>query len=104
MELKEYNELKLYRSEDELCTILELISDKINFNGYEEQELILLVKEILDIDILSLSYTVREQLLSTLCDAVSYYDIRNKVDWGRVLSIRNDIEDDLKEYIEEFFM
>ena len=101
---EECNQLKLYKSEQELCAVLELISDKIEFKGYDIQEIVLLVKEMLEINILSLNYVAREQLLSTLCDAVSHYDIQKTINWDKLLMIKNKVEDDLKEYIEDFFV
>jgi len=102
--LKDYDRLKSYKDEQELYIILAEIGDTIEFEGYDIQDIVLLVKEILEINILYLNYTTREQLLSTLCDAVSYYDIRNIVNWERVLNIKNDVEEDLKEYITDFFI
>lgn len=103
MYLKEYKELENYKDELELCNILELIGDKVNFRGYEEQELLTLVKRILEIDILSLNYTARELVLSVLCDAVSRYDILSKINWSKIIGMKESVEDDLKEYIEDFF-
>lgn len=81
---------------------IEEIGDKILFRGYNQEQILSLVNELLKIDLLSVDYGTREQVLNVLCDAVSYYDIHSKINWSNILSIKNRLEDDLKEYIEEF--
>ncbi len=81
---------------------IEEIDDKILFRGYNQEQILSLVNELLKIDLLSVDYGTREQVLNVLCDAVSYYDIHSKINWSNILSIKNRLEDDLKEYIEEF--
>ena len=80
---------------------IEEIGDKILFRGYNQEQILSLVNELLKIDLLSVDYGTREQVLNVLCDAVSYYDIHSKINWSNILSIKNRLEDDLKEYIEE---
>ena len=36
-----------------------------------------------------------------ICDAVNYYDIRRDMDCEPLLAIRDDLEEDLKEYVDE---
>ena len=81
---------------------IEEIDDKILFRGYNQEQILSMVNELLKIDLLSVDYGTREQVLNVLCDAVSYYDIHSKINWSNILSIKNRLEDDLKEYIEEF--
>lgn len=81
---------------------IEEIGDRILFRGYNQEQILSLVNELLKIDLLSVDYGTREQVLNVLCDAVSYYDIHSKINWSNILSIKNRLEDDLKEYIEEF--
>ena len=44
----------------------------------------------------------RQEILHLLCDAISYYKISNCVTWARIVDIKKKLEDDLKEYVEEF--
>lgn len=102
MDLDECKLLCSYKDEEELEKVVELIGDKIIFKGYQECEVITLVELLLNIDILSLKYSARELILNTLCDAVAYYDIYSKINWEKIQQIRDDVEDDLKEYIDDF--
>lgn len=88
--------------ESDLLKTAEEISDKIRFRGYNQEQILHLVNELVKIDLLSVNYEIREQILSTLCDAVSYYDICSKVNWSNIINIKDNLEDDLKEYVEEF--
>ena len=36
-----------------------------------------------------------------ICDAVNYYDIGKDLNWESIIAIREDLEDDLKEYVDE---
>ena len=36
-----------------------------------------------------------------ICDAVNYYDIVKDLNWESIIAIREDLEDDLKEYVDE---
>ena len=102
MRLDELERLKKYRDEDELIIISAEIGDIIRFRGYNKEQLLCLVNELLKINLLSVNYKTREQILDTLCDAVAYYDIHNIVKWDSVMNIKDKLEDDLQEYVEEF--
>ena len=65
MRLDELDRLKEYSDEDDLLKISEEIGDKIRFRGYNQ-----------------------EQVLDVLCDAATYYDIRNIVNWDSIMSMR----------------
>lgn len=101
MRLDELERLKKYSNEDDLLKISEEIGDKIRFRGYEQEQVLCLVNELVRINLLSINYETREQILDVLCDAVAYYDMRNNVNWNSVVSIKNKLEDDLQEYVEE---
>ena len=101
MRLDELERLKKYRDEDELIKISEEIGDKIIFRGYNQEQVLCLVNELLRINLLSVNYETREQILYVLCDAAAYYDIRNIVKWDSVMNIKDKLEDDLQEYVEE---
>ncbi|ADZ85425.1 hypothetical protein [Cellulosilyticum lentocellum] len=103
MKLEEITMLGNWNTEEELIKIIELIEDKISYKGYSEDEVITLVNKLLEINVLSLKYEAREELLNTLCNANSYYNIQEKVDFNNILAIKDELEDDLKEYILELF-
>lgn len=93
---------ELKKQNIDIMETLEEIGDKILFRGYNQEQILCLVNELVKIDLLSVDYGTREQVLNVLCDAVSYYDIHSKINWSNILSIKNRLEDDLKEYVEEF--
>lgn len=103
MELKEINKIEKCTNEDKLIEILEEIGDKVIFRGYQEEQVILLANKLSKLDILSMEYKTREEILSVLCDMVSHYNILSKVNWNHILSLKNQLENDLKEYITDFF-
>ena len=39
--------------------------------------------------------------MNMICDAVNYYDIGKDLNWESIIAIREDLEDDLKEYVDE---
>lgn len=101
MELKELEELKSYSTETDLMKIVEKITDKVYFRGYDRQEIISLVNEIIKIDLLSVKYETREEILYFLCEAVGYYGCLEGVKWESIINIKDKLEDDLKEYVAE---
>lgn len=101
MNLSELENLKIYSDETELRAISEEIGDKISFKGYSQEQVISLVTELLKVDLLSVEYKTREEILNVLCDSALYYRIRDKVNWDGIASIKEHIDADLKEYIEE---
>lgn len=101
MKLDELERLKKYNNEGDLLKISEEIGDKIIFRGYDQEQILFLVNELVRINLLSVNYETREQILYVLCDAISYYDIRSEVKWNNIISIKDKLEDDLKEYVEE---
>lgn len=102
MELSDLEKLKKYETENDLVKIVQEIDDKIVFRGYSKEQVLYLVNEIIKIDLLAVKYDTREEILNLLCDAISYYKISNCVNWARVVDIKDKLEDDLKEYVEEF--
>lgn len=102
MYLEETSKIRKRKSEEELIKIAEKIGDKIIFNDYEEEQVLTLVKTLLELDFLSMKYETREQILSVLCDSVSNYEISSKIDWYNIFKVKDKLEDDLKEYAEEF--
>lgn len=88
-------------SESELKTVIEEISDMILALQYKTSIVIEIFVQMLTLDLLSYSYEIREQILYVMCNAVGYYDIRHEIDLSKLLTIRNDVEKDLQEYIDE---
>ena len=103
MKLKEVSEIEKCTNEDKLIKILEEIGDKVIFRGYQEEQVILLADKLIKLDILSMEYETREEILSVLCDMVSYYDILSKIDRDSILNLEDRLESDLKEYVTDFF-
>lgn len=101
MELKELERLKKYRTESDLIKIVEEINDKVIYKCYSSQQIISLVNEIIKINLLSIKYETREEILYFLCDVVAYYGLLDGVKWKSVINIKDKLEDDLKEYVEE---
>ena len=102
MELDELEKLKKYDKEDDLMELAEKIGDKIIFRGYNQEQVICIVKELVKIDLLSVKYETREAILCVLYDATAYYSIKDQIGWRNILNIKDKLEDDLIEYIEEF--
>ena len=101
MNSNEVARLKTCSDEQKLRELTEEIGDKISFRGYSKDQVIDLVEELLKIDLLSLEYATRETILNVLCDSLLYYDIRNELNFGQLSRIKDRVETDLKEYIEE---
>lgn len=60
------------------------------------------MNEIAKVDLLSVKYETREKILHSLCDALCYYSISDSVNLENIVNVKAKLEDDLKEYIEEF--
>ena len=101
MELNELEKLKKYENEDDLREIVEEIGDKIVFRCYNLEQIINLTTVLVEINLISLNYETKEQILNVLCDAAAYYNIRNTICWENIINIKDELEDDLKEYVEE---
>lgn len=104
MELSDVEKLKKYETENDLVKVVQEIDDKIVFRGYNKEQVLYLVNGIIKIDLLAVKYETREEILHLLCDALSYHDISNCVNWARIVDIKDKLEDDLKEYVEEFIL
>ena len=102
MELKELEKLKNYNTEVGLINVIQEIDDKVVFRGYNNEQILSIVNEIVKIDLLSVRYETREEILHLVCDIISYHDISNSVNWENIIDISDKLEDDLKEYVVEF--
>lgn len=102
MELKELDDLKNYCSEDNLIKAVQEIDDKVIYKAYNKEQILCLINELIAIDLLCVKYETREEVLNLLCDIISYYGISNKGSWEKIIDIKDELEDDLKEYVAEF--
>ncbi len=101
MELKELEKIKKYSTEADLIKIVEEINNKVIFKWYNSQQISALINEIMKIDLLSVKYKTREAILYLLCDIVAYYGFFDDANWESIINIRDNLEDDLKEYVAE---
>ena len=102
MQLEEINIIVNFENEDELIKVAEEIGDKIAFKGYQEEQVVAVANALLKLDLLSMKYETREEVLRVLYDSVSNYKISTKINWDSISEVANRLEDDLKEYVDEF--
>jgi len=88
MELEELKELKQCNTEADLLRLI--------------QQILCLVSEIIGGDLLSIKYETREEILHLMYDVIAYYGFLDGVKWECIIKIKEELEDDLKEYITEF--
>ena len=67
-------------------------------HDYSKEQLLLLIEDYVTINFQGMKYQTREAILNMICDAVNYYDIGKDLNWESIIAIREDLEDDLKEY------
>lgn len=101
MEQEELEELRKQGTEADLVKTVEKIDDKVIFKCYTNQQILGLVNEIIQIDLLSVKYETREEILHFLCDVAAYYGFLDGVKWENIINVKEELEDDLKEYIAE---
>lgn len=89
-------------SENELIKTMQEIDDIIVCRGYQIEQVIRIAQAITEINILSMRYEAREEVINTLCDEVSYYDRKSSIDLSKIISIKYELEDDLQKYIEDY--
>ena len=77
------------------------MDDKIRMHAYSREQLLLLIEDYVILDFQGMKYQTREAILNMLCDAVNYYDIGKDLNWKSMIAIREDLEEDLKEYVDE---
>lgn len=102
MYLEEISIIERFENEDELISVVEEIGDKVVFKGYQEEQMVAVVNALLKLDFLSMKYETREEVLSVLCDSVSNYKISSRINWNNIFKVADKLEDDLKEYVDEF--
>ena len=77
------------------------MDDRIRMHDYSKEQLLLLIEDYVTINFQGMKYQTREAILNMICDAVNYYDIGKDLNWESIIAIREDLEDDLKEYVDE---
>ena len=83
--------------EKKLEELVSNMDDRIRMHDYSKEQLLLLIGDYVTINFQGMKYQTREAILNMICDAVNYYDLN----WESIIAIREDLEDDLKEYVDE---
>ena len=95
------DKLGIANEESEIEEISAYIADDVRNEIYSLEQ----IKEILIIfnkfDLFTLKYKTREQILYTISEIANTYQIKGMCDLNKVFEIRDLLEDDLKEYIDE---
>ena len=87
--------------EKKLEELVSNMDDRIRMHDYSKEQLLLLIEDYVTINFQGMKYQTREAILNMICDAVNYYDIGKDLNWESIIAIREDLEDDLKEYVDE---
>ena len=87
--------------EKKLEELVSNMDDKIRMHAYSREQLLLLIEDYVILDFQGMKYQTREAILNMLCDAVNYYDIGKDLNWESMIAIREYLEEDLKEYVDE---
>lgn len=75
------------------------ISDRVISKVYSQCEINKILEKIYEMDLFSMKYSTREQILYTLVDIVELYDVKNVINKEFLYQVQQNCEDDLKEYI-----
>lgn len=97
----ELDALRCCTSEDDLIKILEIVNDKLKGGYYSQSEALLISEILVQYNFSSFNYETKEEVLYVLSDFTAYYRLNGKLDAKRIAAIKNDVGDDLKEYVEE---
>lgn len=87
--------------EKDIEVLVSQMSDRIRMLHYSKEQILTIIEDYIKINLLDMKYQTREAVLYMICDAVNYYDIRRDMDCEPLLAIRDDLEEDLKEYVDE---
>ena len=87
--------------EKDIEVLVSQMSDRIRMLDYSKEQILTIIEDYIKINLLDMKYQTREAVLYMICDAVNYYDIRRDMDCEPLLAIRDDLEEDLKEYVDE---
>lgn len=87
--------------EKDIEVLVSQMSDRIRMLDYSKEQILTMIEDYVKINLLDMKYQTREAVLNMICDAVNYYDIRRDMDCEPLIAIRDDLEEDLKEYVDE---
>lgn len=87
--------------EKDIELLVSHMSDRIRMLDYSKEQILTMIEDYEKINLLDMKYQTREAVLNMICDAVNYYDIRRDMDCEPLIAIRDDLEEDLKEYVDE---
>ncbi|MEE1342555.1 MAG: hypothetical protein U0L23_07535 [Lachnospiraceae bacterium] len=87
--------------EKDIEVLVSQMSDRIRMLDYSKEQILTIIEDYVKINLLDMKYQTREAVLNMICDAVNYYDIRRDMNCEPLIAIRDDLEEDLKEYVDE---
>ena len=87
--------------EKDIEVLVSQMSDRIRMLDYSKEQILTKIEDYVKINLLDMKYQTREAVLNMICDAVNYYDIRRDMNCEPLIAIRDDLEEDLKEYVDE---
>ena len=87
--------------EKDIEVLVSQMSDSNRMLDYSKEQILTIIEDYVKINLLDMKYQTREADLNMICDAVNYYDIRRDMNCEPLIAIRDDLEEDLKEYVDE---
>ena len=87
--------------EKDIEVLVSQMSDRIRMLDYSKEQILTIIEDYVKINLLDMKYQTREAVLNMICDAVNYYDIRRDMNCEPLIAIRDDLEEDSKEYVDE---
>lgn len=94
-------EMLTISDEKNIEELVSQMSDRIRMLDYSKEQLLVLIEDYVKMNLLNMKYQTREAILNMICDAVNYYDIRKDINCKPLIAIRDALEEDLKEYVDE---
>lgn len=97
----ELNALEHCDTEEDLIKALEIVDDKVRGVHYSQTEALLIADALIQYDLAAFKYAAKEEILYVLSELTAYYRFNGGLDETKIASAKDDLEDDLKEYVEE---
>ena len=88
-------------NEDEIEEISAYIADDVRNKLYTLDQVRDIITIFSNLDLTSMRYKTREQILYTISEIVYTYQIKELCDLEKILKLRDYLEDDLKQYVDE---
>ena len=95
------NELRECNKENKIEYITAYIADDIRNKSYSQEQVMDLITIFKSYDLLSMKYETREQVLYTIGEIMSVYKIEDDDMILNLIIIIDDLEEDLKEYVDD---